>query len=143
LNPRLFDFDTPIIGHGGLGRRYHYSPTSAVDRILDSGVLRAADLGSPLAGMPKAWVTTITPPQMSGPLGWMHRMRLGFSPSSRIPTPHIRDGMLVLQREDGWIQILTPLDDLQRAPWWKAPLGGQEYYPGDIFVMPNSPTGGL
>lgn len=143
LHPSVYDFDTPIVAQDGLAVRYHYSPTAAIDGILESGVLRATDTGPPLTGTPKAWVTTITPQQMSGSLAWAHRLRLGFSPSSKIPTPHIRNGMLVFQREDGWIQILTPVDNLQRAPWWKAPFGGQEYYPGDIFVMPNAPTGGI
>ena len=49
LHPSLFDFDTPMVGQGGLGARYHYGPTPTVEAISDSGVLRATDLGPPLA----------------------------------------------------------------------------------------------
>ena len=78
-----------------------------------------------------------------GSAGLGHRLRLGFSPTVKVPTPHIRNGVLVFQREDGWVQVFVPVDELQRAPWWKAPLGGQEFHVGDIIVMPLSPTGGL
>ena len=103
----------------------------------------ATDSVAPNAGTLKAWVTTITPKQMNGLMGWWHRIRLGFFPSKRIPTPHWRNGKLDFSIEDSFIELQIPINSIKKAPWWKAPFGGQEYVPSDILVSPASKIGGL
>ncbi len=114
--------------------RYHYAPERTISAIRASRVLKAADLGAPLVSTPKAWVTPIAPARLAGPFGWLHRLRLGFSPTPRIPTPHLRSGKFVMQAEDSYIAIDVSGLQLTRAPVWKAPLGGQQYIVGDISL---------
>ena len=101
---------------------------------MESGVLRATDTAPPQLGVPKAWVTSITPVQMAGPLGWLHRMRLGFNPSKSMPTPHLIEGRWVFRTENAFIKLELPISELQKAPWWKAPFGGQDFLNRDILL---------
>ncbi|MEM8997431.1 MAG: RHS repeat-associated core domain-containing protein [Acidobacteriota bacterium] len=113
--------------------RYHYGPQSAIDEIR-FGVIEARDVAPPMSGTPKAWLTRIAPEQMTGPFGWFHRLRLGFSPSTRVPTPHLRKGRLVYQVEDAYIAIDVTGVPLQPSPPFKAPLGGQEFAVQDVLT---------
>ena len=121
-----------------LVRRYHYAPRETVADIVVTGTLEARDLSAPLVGVPKAWVTKITPTEMRGPFAWVHRLRLGFMPSKRMPTPHLRGGRLIWATEDAWVEVRVLRSSLRRAPFWKAPLGGQEFIPGDVR-LPSPP----
>jgi hypothetical protein len=121
--------------------RYHYAPKSTIDQIRSSGRLLATDTAFPEPGVAKAWVTHIPPSEMRGPLGWINRIRLGFSPSPKIPTLHSRDGKIVLQKEDAFIELDVSGYQLIPSSKFKAPFGGQEYIKVDV-IIPNPPVSG-